>query len=288
MKKRDLISILLYDVALEHSAIVQYMYHIFLIKDRGIAGEIEKIARQEMRHMKWFAHKVVQLGGDVELERIEECIKIGGPDIKSMLKNDIGAEELAINSYTRQLEEVKDDDVKRLLERVIKDERRHRHEFEELLEHAEDSKEEGSSGVDEEILQLLNTLLKEEYRIILGCLYSFFRSKNWEVRDVMLDLAIESMVHMGELGEKIGELGGKPDLSMPKVSAEDGVEEHILYEESAKEEYMKKAERVSDPSLRSLLEWIEAHEDYHKQKLVEVLRSLHRFTVGDLRHRPSR
>jgi len=55
MNKRELISLLLYDVALEHSAIVQYLYHIFLIADESITGEIEELAKEEMRHLKWFA-----------------------------------------------------------------------------------------------------------------------------------------------------------------------------------------------------------------------------------------
>jgi len=42
MSKRELINLLLY---LEHSAIVQYLYHIFLITDANITAEIEEIAR---------------------------------------------------------------------------------------------------------------------------------------------------------------------------------------------------------------------------------------------------
>lgn len=113
---------------------MQYLYHIFLITDGNITSEIEEIARQEMRHLKWFAQKVVQLGGQVVLDRLEDMIMIGGPDWADMLSKDVWAEEEAIRIYSQQLEMVKDDSVKKLLERVIKDEQDHRIEFSELME----------------------------------------------------------------------------------------------------------------------------------------------------------
>ncbi|RLJ70570.1 bacterioferritin [Hydrogenivirga caldilitoris] len=285
MKKLELIGILLHNIALEHSAIVQYLYHIFLIQDAEVTEEIEKIARQEMRHMKWFAQKVVQLGGEVELKRIEEEIKVGGPDWVSMLENDVNAEQLAIDTYTKQLELVTDDSVKKLLERVIHDESQHKHEFSELLEEVKrrDFSEEEKKEADQKTLQLLNKLLKEEYRIILEYLYNFFHSKSCEYKDIMLDLAIESMVHMGELGEKLSKMGGVPDLSLPEFGKIKGVEEHIVYEEHSKNEYTKLAEDVSDPSVRKLLEWIEGQEEYHKQRLLDFMRRLRKLTVGDLK-----
>jgi len=285
MKKSELIATLLYNVALEHSAIVQYLYHVFLIGDEEITGEIEKIARQEMRHMKWFAHRIVQLGGEVELKRIEEEIKVGGPDWKSMIQNDVNAEEAAIEIYTKQLDEVKDDSVRRLLERVIRDESEHRHEFSELLEKIEEKElpEEKTRKADEKTAQLVNRLLREEYRVLLSYLQSFFRSKDWEYRDILLDLALESMVHMGELGEKLGEAGAVPDLSMPPLEKGYRLEEHILDEESAGEDYLKSVRIVADPDLIRLLDWIKVHEEHHKHRLMEFLHRTKRFTVGDLK-----
>ncbi len=278
---------LLYNVALEHSAIVQYLYHVFLINDPEITEEIEKIARQEMRHMKWFAQKIVELGGKVELKRVEEEIKVGGPDWKSMLENNVNAEQFAIETYTRQLEEVKDDSVKKLLERVINDESRHKHEFSELLEavaQREPSPEEHKQA-DEKTAQLLNKLLKEEYRIILEYLYNFFHSKDCSYKDIMLDLAIESMVHMGELGEKIRDMGAKPDLSMPEVSGGGCIREHILYEELSHREYEKLAKEVEDESVKDLLLWINSQEEYHRHRLLEFFRKMGKLSVGSLRKR---
>ena len=292
MDKRETIKLLLYDVALEHSAIVQYLYHIFLITDGNITSEIEEIARQEMRHLKWFAQKVVQLGGQVVLDRIEDMIMIGGPDWADMLSKDVWAEEEAIRIYSQQLEMVKDDSVKRLLERVIKDEEDHKLEFSELMEKVKEglvcvSMEEQSA--DQKTLEVLNKFLKEEYQTIINYLYQFFHTKDCNYKDIMLDLAIESMVHMGKLGEKIGEMGGMPQIERidfsprPLRSLQEQVKAEILYEQETSGEYGKEMKMVEDPSIKRLFTFIENQEEYHKQKLMEFFKLMNRLTVGDLK-----
>ncbi len=289
MKRSELIGLLLHNVALEHSAIIQYIYQAFLIKDEKVRSEIEKIAREEMRHMKWFAQKVVQLGGEVDLKRAEDAIDFSRESLKSMIEADISAEDLAIETYSKQIELVKEDSVKRLLERVIKDEMSHKEEFKGLLEEVTEEKAKENTETDEETVKVLNELLREEYAIILRYLKAFFHSKNCEYKDLMLDLAIESMVHMGDLGEKIGELGGVPDLSkvdLPKeegLSLPDQVKEDILKEVASRERYIKEGEVSKREDVRKLLEKIKHQEEYHRRRLSEFLERVHRFTVGDLR-----
>ncbi len=291
MKRSELIGLLLHNVALEHSAIIQYIYHAFLIKDERVRSEIEKIAREEMRHMKWFAQKVVQLGGEVDLKRIEDAIDFSRESLKSMIEADISAEDLAIETYSKQIELVKEDSVKRLLERVIKDEMSHKEEFKGLLEEVTEEKAKENTETDEETVRVLNELLREEYAIILRYLKAFFHSKNCEYKDLMLDLAIESMVHMGDLGEKIGELGGVPDLSkvdLPKeegLSLPDQVKEDILKEVASRERYIKEGEVSKREDVRKLLEKIKHQEEYHRRRLSEFLERVHRLTVGDLREK---
>ncbi len=280
MKRKELVSTLLYNVALEHSAIVQYLNHIFLIQDAEIREEIEKIARQEMRHMKWFAQKAVQLGGRVELKRIEEEIDLSGSSPAEMLEKDVKAERHAVEIYTEQLEAVKDDSVRALLDRVIKDEMEHEDEFTELLE--EVNKKEISQDkieADTENTDLLNRFLQDEYSLILDCLQKLFHSKNCEYRDIMLDIAIESMVHMGELGELIGKRGGTPDLSMPEPK---GVDKLANGGESIGERYIRRAEGGPE-EIKKLLSWIGNQKKYHRYKLLEFFRGTKKLTVGDLR-----
>jgi len=171
---------------------------------------------------------------------------------------------------------VKDDSERRLLERVIKDETEHRHEFSELLEKVRASGQEEPDRrepADRETVELIRELIKDEYRIILSYLHSFFRSKDWEY----------SMVHMGELGEKLGDMGAVPDLSLPAVEKGSRLEEYILDEKNAGEEYLKGIGKVSDPELIRLLNWIKVHEEYHRHRLEEFLQRTKRFTVGDLK-----
>ncbi len=293
MDKRETINLLLYDVALEHSAVVQYLYHIFLISDGNITSEIEEIARQEMRHLKWFAQKVVQLGGQVVLDRIEDMIVIGGPDWADMLSKDVNAEEEAIRIYTSQLNMVKDDSVKRLLERVIKDEEDHRIEFSELVEKVKEGLicPKGEGKGDPRTIEVLNRFLKEEYQTIINYLYQFFHSKNCDYKDIMLDLAIESMVHMGKLGEKIGELGGMPNIERidfspkPLKDLQQQVKSEITYEQETGGEYTREKGITEDPEIKRLFTFIENQEEYHKQKLMEFFKLMNKLTVGDLRKR---
>jgi bacterioferritin len=288
MKKAEIVSALLHNVALEHSAIVQYLHQVFLIKDAEVRSEIEKIAREEMRHLKWFAQKAVQLGGEVEMDRVEEAIDLSPETTKGMIEADVKAEELAIRTYTEQLERIKEDSVRRLLERVIKDEEAHREEFSEMLERAPEE-EPHRGDADEGTVGVLNELLREEYAVILKYLKAFFHSKNCEYRDIMLDLALESMVHMGDLGEKIGELGGRPDLSRvdPVRTADlplaERIREDLLQEETSRERYLKEGSLTRREDVRKLLFKIRHQEEYHHTRLKEFLSRVHRLTVGDLR-----
>ncbi|MEZ0361838.1 MAG: ferritin-like domain-containing protein [Hydrogenobacter sp.] len=290
MNKKELIALLLYDVALEHSAIVQYLYHIFLITDKNITEEVEVIARQEMRHLKWFAQKVVKLGGQVVLNRLEDMIVVGGPDWEDMMAKDVDAEQMAIDTYTKQLEIVKDDDVKKLLERVIKDEEDHKIEFTELMQLAKETilLEGETKRADQQTLDMLNRFLKEEYQTIINYLYQFFHTKDCAYRDIMLDLAIESMTHMGKIGEKIGEFGAMPDISAdlspkPLKELQKQVTQEIEYEQSTKEDYKKQMESLKDPQIQRLFTFIENQEEYHKHMLMEFFKTMRRLTVGNLK-----
>ncbi len=290
MNKRELINLLLYDVALEHSAIVQYLYHIFLIADESIAGEIEELAKEEMRHLKWFAQKVVQLGGEVVLNRLEDMIVIGGPDWASMISEDIRAEDIAIEVYTKQLDMVKDDSVKRLLERVIRDENHHRIELSELKEKVMEgtvSMQEEPKKADPKVIEVLNKFLQEEYQTIINYLYQFFHSKDIYHKDVMLDIAIESMVHMGKLGEAIRELGGMPDIRADlsrkdRKTMQESLAEDIKFEQETGGDYKKAIGQIEDEGLKKLFEYIANQEEYHKHMLMEVFKKMRRLTVGDL------
>jgi len=146
-------------------------------------------------------------------------------------------------------------------------------------------------SADQKTLEVLNKFLKEEYQTIINYLYQFFHTKDCNYKDIMLDLAIESMVHMGKLGEKIGELGGVPQIERvdfspkPLKSLQEQVKAEILYEQETGGEYGKEMKAMEDPSIKRLFTFIENQEEYHKQKLMEFFKLMNRLTVGDLRRK---
>jgi len=233
------------------------------------------------------------LGGEVVLDRVEDLIVIGGPDWASMLSEDIKLEEIAIEVYTKQLDMVKDDSVKRLLERVIRDENHHRIEVIELKEKVMESivsMQEEPKKADPKVIEVLNKFLQEEYQSIINHLYQFFHSRDINHRDTMLDIAIESMVHMGKLGEAIGELGGMPDIRADlgrkdRKTMQESLAQDIKFEQETGGDYKKALGQIEDEGLKKLFELIANQEEYHKHMLMEVLKKMRRLTVGDLRRK---
>ncbi|MFN3599107.1 MAG: ferritin-like domain-containing protein, partial [Aquificaceae bacterium] len=174
-----------------------------------------------------------------------------------------------------------------------KDEEDHRIEFSELVEKVKEGLvcPEGEKGGDPKTIEILNRFLREEYQTIINYLYQFFHSRNCDYKDIMLDLAIESMVHMGKLGEKIGELGGMPNIERinfspkPLRGLQEQVKSEITYEQETGGEYTKEKNITEDPEIKRLFTFIENQEEYHKQKLMEFFKLMNRLTVGDLRKR---
>ena len=64
MEKQEIIELLRKDMAGEHQAIIQYLFHAYALGEGEVAAEIEAIAREEMHHLDWLADAIVELGGD--------------------------------------------------------------------------------------------------------------------------------------------------------------------------------------------------------------------------------
>jgi len=188
---------------------------------------------------------------------------------------------------------VKDDSVKRLLERVIRDENFHKIEFSELKEKVMEGivcMQEEQRRADHKVIEVLNKFLQEEYQTIINYLYQFFHSKDINHKDAMLDIAIESMVHMGKLGEAIGELGGMPDIRADlgrkdRKTMQESLAEDIKFEQETGGDYKKALGHIQDEEVKKLFEFIESQEEYHKHMLMELFKKMRRLTVGDLRRK---
>jgi len=128
MAKEKLIEVLNQDLALELSAITQYMWHHVMAQ--GIESpEIKKIFKDisivEMKHAEAFAERITYLGGTPITKPAE--IKMGG-DIRKMMQDDLAGERMAIKQYKshiRLAEELDDPVTRQLLLDIVKDEEEH-------------------------------------------------------------------------------------------------------------------------------------------------------------------
>jgi len=117
------------DLAGEHAAILQYLQHVWRMGDTGndIPCEVEEIARDEMRHFRWLAELVVDLGSDPTIER--DVIYVNGSPPADLMLLDVDAEDRAIAMYLEHLRNIDDRRIQRVLERILVDERAHRELF---------------------------------------------------------------------------------------------------------------------------------------------------------------
>jgi len=119
----------------ELTAINQYMYHHFMFDDQyeDLAELEECIAIIEMHHLELLAKNIFLLGVDPKYRTITDnspmfwdaSYVFYGTDSCDRLAADIAAEKQAIKQYRKHHHLIDDIHIKRLLERIIKDEEYH-------------------------------------------------------------------------------------------------------------------------------------------------------------------
>ncbi len=129
-----IIDMLNQDMEGEHAAIIQYLVHAYAMGEGEMACEIEAIAREEMRHFDWLAETVVGLGGVPTIKR--GAMRTGGETVTDWMSNDIQQEEEGIALYEEHIKAIDDPKIKRLLERILSDEKSHRGDFEHFVDKA--------------------------------------------------------------------------------------------------------------------------------------------------------
>ena len=121
MDKKKIIELLNLDLQDEHGAIIQYLSHAYAMGEGEMACEIEAIARDEMRHLDWLAETIVELGGQPSLKRGKQ--NMAGKTVPEWMGNDMGLEDGAIASYEQHIKLIYDPKIKRLLQRILDDEK---------------------------------------------------------------------------------------------------------------------------------------------------------------------
>ena len=122
-------------LTVELTAINQYFLHGEICGNWGydrLYAFIRKESIDEMKHAEMIAERIDELGGTPNIN--VGPISSGG-DLEKMLRDNVAAEEEAVERYTKQIQDVgmSDPTTRRLLEDILAEEERHLNEWRTLL-----------------------------------------------------------------------------------------------------------------------------------------------------------
>ncbi|UCC59867.1 MAG: ferritin-like domain-containing protein [Dehalococcoidia bacterium] len=261
-----IIAMLNQDLEGEHAAIIQYLVHAYAMGEGEMACEIEAIAREEMRHFDWLAEAIVGLGGVPSIKRGD--MRTGGTAVSNWMRNDVKQEVDAITMYEEHIKAIDDRKIRRLLERILSDEKSHRGSFEHFIDKA---KREGAKDLrgsrQDSVTKILDWGVEHEYTVVLQYLLHSYLTPNDEPKEELQDQAINEMQHLGWLSEELVDSGGSPriehtDINQSRKTA-DMLRADIKIEKEVAAEYDRAAGEIDDAGLKRLLLRIRDHEVYH-------------------------
>jgi len=275
MDKDKIIALLNQDLQGEHGAIIQYLVHAYAMGEGEMACEIEAIAREEMRHFDWLAETIVSLGGTPSIKRGD--MRTGGETVPDWMKNDVLQEKDAIYLYEEHIRAIGDSKIKRLLQRILSDEKSHRGDFEHFVNKAQKEGAKDLRGSREDrIARVLNWGIEHEYTVILQYLLHSYTTPNEDVKKEMDDQAINEMQHLGWLSEKMVGKKGTPRIEHTEVDKSaktaDMLRADIKIEKKVAAEYDRAAKEIEEPDLQELLIRIRDHEVYHADVFDDLLK----------------
>jgi len=266
MDKGKVIELLNKDLEDEHGAIIQYLTHAYAMGEGEMACEIEAMARDEMRHLDWLAETIVELGGAPSLKR--GTMRMAGSLVKEWMGNDVLLEEGAINQYEEHIKLVDDPKIKRLLQRILSDEKSHHGNFRHFVEKAQrEGAEDVRGNRQDEVTQTLNWGIEHEYTVILQYLSQSYMTASKEAKKELEDQAINEMQHLGWLAEEMVGGGSTPKIEHAEVDQStktaDMLRADIKIEREVAAAYDKAAKDIEDAGLKRLLLRIRDNELYH-------------------------
>jgi len=132
LDQKEIIKVLNDNFVRELEATMIYSRNSFIMEECDASRVTEAISVDEMRHMWWLADLITKRGGKPTMEHQE--LDFGGDDLEGMLKRQIELESEGIETYTRQIREIPDEEVVGVLKHILDEEKRHRKEFRERLE----------------------------------------------------------------------------------------------------------------------------------------------------------
>lgn len=128
----------------EWVCVLRYYRHYFMASGMladSVKAEFLEHAQQEQEHASQIAERIVQLGGEPDLnpdtltDRSHAEYK-EGQNLREMVTEDLIAERIAIDSYRQMIGYIGDKDTttKRILESILAQEEEHADEFSDLLD----------------------------------------------------------------------------------------------------------------------------------------------------------
>ncbi len=131
-------------LATEIVCVLRYRRHYFMargIHSKGIAEEFLTHSNEELSHADQIAERIVQLGGEPDfapdsLTGRSHAEYVAGKTLVGMIKEDLVAERIAIDSYRGMIEYIGDQDptTSELLKGVLAVEEEHADELADLLQ----------------------------------------------------------------------------------------------------------------------------------------------------------
>ena len=131
-------------LATEIVCTLRYKRHYFMAKGihaEGVAAEFLEHANDEQQHADQIAARITQLGGEPDfspegLTTRSHAEYVEGDTLEDMIKEDLIAERIAIDSYREMINYLGQDDStsRRLLEEILAKEEEHADDLASLLE----------------------------------------------------------------------------------------------------------------------------------------------------------
>ena len=136
--------ILIEALATEVVCVLRYRRHYYMasgIHAQSVVEEFLQHAAEEQAHADQIAKRIVQLGGEPDLDpkRLTERSHseyVEGHTLLDMIREDLVAERIAIESYTDMIRYIGEDDptTRRMLEEILAKEEEHAEELKTLIE----------------------------------------------------------------------------------------------------------------------------------------------------------
>ncbi len=145
--KDEVIRLLNESLATELVCVLRYRRHYFMaqgIAAEAVSAEFLAHSNEELHHADMLADRITQLGGEPNfdpkgLTERSSSEYVQGTTLKDMIKEDLVAERIAVDTYRNMIQFIGDSDptTRRMLEEILAVEEEHADDLSRLIAHSE-------------------------------------------------------------------------------------------------------------------------------------------------------